>query len=71
MQVKRHSSVSSQLPADQDETYIYATSNEYIEEQFYETVADSSVRVRMYLYGYIVTYIINVHLHMYTNILTR
>ena len=53
MQVKRHSSVSSQLPADQDETYIYATSNEYTEEQFYESVADSSVRVRMYLYGYI------------------
>ena len=65
MQVNRHSSVSSQLPADQDETYIYATSNEYTEEQFYETVADSSVRVRIHLYGFIATYIINVHLYMY------
>ena len=44
--------MSSQLP-DQDETYIYAASNDYIEEQFYETVAESSVRVRIYLASYI------------------
>lgn len=41
---------------DQDEAYIYAASNEYIEEQFYETVAESSVRVRIYLCNKLATY---------------
>ena len=41
MQVKRHSLVSSQLPADQDDIYIYPPSNEYIEEQFYRRAVEN------------------------------
>ena len=37
----------------QDETYIYApNNNEYTEEQFYETVPETSVKVNDQIYSY-------------------
>ena len=48
-QTKANSSVlSSNQMQEYDETYIDAAGNEYVEDQFYESVAKPSVKVHIY-----------------------
>lgn len=43
---------SSNQVQDNNGTYIYAASNDYIEDQFYEPVAKPSAKVRKYNFTY-------------------
>ena len=49
LQAKVSSSVLSSKLKNTDEMYIYTAGNEYTQDQFYETVAEPSVKVSRYI----------------------